>query len=139
MLESLKSHEAPIVSVVGEVKPSHEFYSYEAKYLDAKGAGLIIPAALPEALVFAAQAMAAQLFQLLGCEGMARVDLFLEKHTHKLYFNEINTIPGFTQISMYPKLMAASNIPYPQLLTHLIQLAIQRQEQKDCLVRDAHL
>lgn len=136
VLESLAHHDDPIVSVVGEVKPHHEFYSYEAKYLDKEGASLIIPATLPEATTHAIRQMAKQLFTLLECEGMARVDLFLEKTTRKLYFNEINTIPGFTQISMYPKLMEASGVTYTQLLTHLIQLAIKRHQDKSQLIYD---
>lgn len=134
VLESLDQAE-PIVSVVGEIKPSHEFYSYDAKYTDEKGAELLIPAPYPSAILEQAQKIAKTLFLSLECEGMARVDLFLNKDDGKIYFNEINTLPGFTQISMYPKLMAASGVSYPELLTHLIQLAIKRHENKSRLVR----
>lgn len=135
VLESLEEGADPIVSVVGEIKPRHEFYSYDAKYLDENGAELLIPAPIAEELKAQAQSIAKHLFQVLECEGMARVDLFLDKETQQIYFNEVNTIPGFTQISMYPKLMAASGIPYSNLLTHLIELAIKRHNHKSQLMR----
>jgi D-alanine-D-alanine ligase len=137
VLESLRPEEGPIVSVVGEIKPQHghEFYSYTAKYLDENGAALIIPALLSSELVAEAQMMAKRLFALLECEGMARVDLFLDQDTNRILFNEVNTIPGFTQISMYPKLMEASGVSYSNLLTHLVQLAIRRHERKRHLIR----
>lgn len=135
VLESLDDSE-PIVSVVGEIKPhGHEFYSYEAKYLDENGAELIIPANLTDETREKIRATARELFNILECQGMARVDLFLETTTQQIYFNEINTIPGFTQISMYPKLMDASGVPYPELLTHLIQLAIRKFQAKSQLQR----
>jgi D-alanine-D-alanine ligase len=136
VLESLDGNLDPIVSVVGEIRPSHEFYSYDAKYLDENGAELHIPAPVDEAIKQQARVLAKELFLALECEGMARVDLFLNKDDQKVYFNEINTIPGFTQISMYPKLMEASGISYPELLTHLVKLAIQRHENKSQLVRN---
>lgn len=134
VLESLDSDQ-PIASVVGEIKPRHEFYSYEAKYLDENGAELLIPAQVPADIQEAARATAVTIFKVLECEGMARVDLFFDKKTQQIVFNEINTIPGFTQISMYPKLMMASGMPYSKLLTHLVQLAIRRHENKTKLVR----
>jgi D-alanine-D-alanine ligase len=115
-----------LVSRVGEIIPSHEFYSYEAKYLDAKGAELIIPATLKKGQLQQIKSLAAKIFGCLDCSGMARVDFFIEKQSQKIYFNELNTIPGFTKISMYPKLWEASGISYQQLLTHLIELAIAR-------------
>lgn len=136
VLEPLKPHAEPIVSVVGEIKPRHEFYSYDAKYLDEDGAELIIPAPIADDITHEARQIAKRLFTILECEGMARVDLFFTKDTHQLYFNEINTIPGFTSISMYPKLMAASGIPYSQLLTHLVQLALARHKNKNYLQRN---
>lgn len=136
VLESLQDSGEPIVSVVGEVRPTHEFYSYEAKYTDEKGADLLVPAAISDNLKEQARNMARNLFHILECEGMARVDLFLDKDTQQIYFNEINTIPGFTQISMYPKLMQASGISYSDLLAHLIQLAMKRHENKSQLIRD---
>lgn len=135
VLESLEPNNEPIVSVVGEIKPSHEFYSYDAKYVDEKGAELLIPAAVNDTVKTQAQRVAKEIFQVLECEGMARVDLFLNKDTQQIFFNEINTIPGFTQISMYPKLMDASGISYSALLTHLVQLAIKRHKNKSRLSR----
>lgn len=135
VLESVELAADPIVSVVGEIRPTHEFYSYDAKYLDENGADLLIPAPISDELKKQAQSVAKKLFLTLECEGMARVDLFLTKDTKQIYFNEINTLPGFTQISMYPKLMDASGVSYSNLLTHLIQLAMKRHENKSQLVR----
>lgn len=136
VLESKEYGVDPIVSVVGEIKPSgHEFYSYEAKYIDEHGAELIIPAPISSELQLEAQRMAKNIFMLLECEGMARVDLFLERGTNRIYFNEINTIPGFTQISMYPKLMNASGVSYQELLSHLIDLSIERHARRNKLIR----
>jgi len=136
VLENPNYGKPPLVSVAGEVAPNHEFYSYEAKYLDEKGANLLIPAPIPAATMQAAQAMAAQVFELLECEGMARIDLFMDKATGELYFNEANTLPGFTSISMYPKLWEASGLAYPQLLSRLVELAIARHQRKQNLKRD---
>ncbi len=135
VLESLEPGADPIVSVVGEIKPTHEFYSYDAKYTDENGAELLIPAPISDELKEQARAVAKELFLTLECEGMARIDLFLNKDDQKIYFNEINTIPGFTQISMYPKLMGASGISYSDLLSHLVQLALKRHDNKSKLVR----
>jgi D-alanine-D-alanine ligase len=135
VLESLEADSDPIVSVVGEIKPRHEFYSYDAKYLDEDGAELLIPAPIAEDIKQQAQLVAKTLFKALECEGMARVDLFYDKDTNEIYFNEVNTIPGFTQISMYPKLMAASGVSYPELLTHLVELAMKRHHKKSQLIR----
>jgi len=136
VLESQDYGADPIVSVVGEVRPAHEFYSYAAKYLDENGAELLIPASIPSELQLHVQQVAKMIFNVLECEGMARVDLFLERGTNEIYFNEINTIPGFTQISMYPKLMSASGVRYSELLTHLILLAIARHARKSQLSRE---
>jgi D-alanine-D-alanine ligase len=135
VLESLESGADPLVSVVGEIKSRHAFYSYAAKYLDHEGAELFIPAPYTEAVQKQARTIAKEIFITLACEGMARVDLFLDRETQQIYFNEVNTIPGFTPISMYPKLMIASGFSYPDLLTHLIQLAMKRHEIKRRLVR----
>ncbi|HTM64226.1 MAG TPA: D-alanine--D-alanine ligase family protein [Gammaproteobacteria bacterium] len=135
VLESLESSDEPIVSVVGEIVPSHEFYSYDAKYVDDKGAELLIPANVSKEIQERARAIAKELFIILDCEGMARIDLFLDKETQEIYFNEVNTLPGFTKISMYPKLMAASGVEYADLLSHLIQLAIKRHKSKSKLSR----
>ncbi len=114
----------PDASVPGEIIPKSGFYSYEAKYLDAQGAELVIPAKLPESLVKKVQRIAVATFKALECKGMARVDCFLTAKENILV-NEINTIPGFTRISMYPKLWEHSGIPYSDLIDKLIQLAIQ--------------
>lgn len=122
---SVLGNDEPIASVLGEVIPTHEFYSYEAKYLDENGAILKIPADLSKATIKKAQNIALRTYQTLCCEGLSRVDMFLTD-TGKLYINEINTLPGFTKISMYPKLWDASGISYAKLLDKLIQLAIER-------------
>lgn len=114
------------VSLPGEVEPLREFYSYEAKYIDAEGAKLHIPARdLSKEQIMQIQAMSIKVFRALCCEGMARIDFFLTKNK-KLLVNEINTIPGFTRISMYPKLWEISGVPYSELIDQLIELAIVR-------------
>jgi len=125
----------PLVSVAGEIAPSHEFYSYEAKYLDENGAALIIPAALTDEQAATGAELARRIFLCLECEGMARVDLFLDRASNSFYFNEVNTLPGFTAISMYPKLWEASGISYRDLLTRLIELALARHGRSSALVR----
>lgn len=115
----------PIASVLGEITPLHEFYSYEAKYIDEDGAALTIPADLPDEVSDSMRALAVETYQVLACEGMARVDFFLQEDG-KVLVNEINTIPGFTRISMYPKLWEATGIPYGELIDRLIQLALER-------------
>ena len=126
---SVLGNEDPIASLPGEVMPSHEFYSYEAKYLDQKGASFKIPADLPDNLIKRIQELAIRTFRVLNCEGMARVDFFL-KEDDQLLVNELNSIPGFTKISMYPKLWEASGINYSDLLDRLIQLAIDRHKNR---------
>ncbi|MBL7670055.1 MAG: D-alanine--D-alanine ligase [Bdellovibrionaceae bacterium] len=124
----------PRASVVGEVIPSHEFYSYEAKYIDENGAQLKIPAEnLTDAQKTKIQEMAVQAFKVLECRGLARVDFFLDRRTNEIYLNEINTIPGFTNISMYPKLWEASGLSYSNLLEELIRLALERHQEKNSL------
>lgn len=125
---SVLGNEHPIASEVGEIRPkNHEFYDYDAKYTDEDGAELIIPAKIPQTILKVMQDMAIRVFKTLTCEGMARVDFFLTKE-NKIIVNEINTIPGFTNISMYPKLWEASGIPYTELIEKLIQLAIERHQ-----------
>ena len=116
-----------LASLPGEIEPLHEFYSYEAKYLDAKGAKLHIPASLSQEQIAHVQTMAMTVFRTLCCAGMARVDFFLTKN-QELLVNEINTIPGFTRVSIYPKLWEISGLSYSQLIDQLIQLAITRHE-----------
>lgn len=122
-------NENPIASVPGEVKPNHEFYSYEAKYIDENGAVCEIPAKLPSKIAEKVQETAIAAFKALECEGMARVDCFLTRDWRVLV-NEINTIPGFTKISMYPKLWEASGVPYPALIDRLIALALARAKRE---------
>ena len=119
----------PEASVPGEVIPSHDFYSYNAKYIDEHGAVLDIPAKIPGKTAEAIRAMAVESFRVLSCEGLGRVDFFL-KETGEILVNEINTIPGFTKISMYPKLWEASGVSYTELIDKLLQLAIQRHEKE---------
>ncbi len=118
-------NDEPIVSVVGEVIASGEFYDYNAKYIDGKSQ-VIIPADLPQAKAEEIRRQAVKAFQALDLSGLARVDFFLERKTGKVYINEVNTLPGFTEISMYPKLWATSGLPYAQLLDRLIELALER-------------
>jgi D-alanine-D-alanine ligase len=126
---SVLGNDRPIASVPGEIIPSHEFYSYEAKYLDEKGAVLKVPADLPQPIARKVQATAIRAFQALCCEGMARVDFFL-RDNREVIVNEINTIPGFTKISMYPKMWEASGISYAELIDRLIQLALGRDRRE---------
>lgn len=116
----------PVASVAGEIVPTgHEFYDYEAKYLDAQGSELIIPAKVPPAILEEIQRLAVAAFRAIDCAGMARVDFFITRDG-ALLLNEVNTIPGFTQISMYPKLWEASGLSYPELIDRLIELALER-------------
>ena len=121
-------NEEPAASEVGEVITTHEFYSYDAKYLDENGAALEIPAKIDGAIKKQIQLMAVKTFQILGCEGISRVDFFLRDK--EVIVNEINTMPGFTSISMYPKLWEASGVSYTDLITRLIELGISRYEKE---------
>jgi D-alanine-D-alanine ligase len=136
VLENPEAGADPLVSVPGEIDPAHEFYSYEAKYLDENGAALIIPANLEPEQAKQAQDLGRKAFTVIECEGMARVDLFLDRTSGRFLLNEVNTIPGFTSISMYPKLWEASGVPYQELLSRLVDLAISRHEKKKKLVRE---
>lgn len=122
---SVLGNEKPIASIPGEVIPCHDFYSYEAKYIDEQGAEIVIPASLTKKQIKEIQAVAVTTFKVLCLEGMARVDMFLSNAGH-IYLNEVNTIPGFTKISMYPKLWEASGLSYPKLIDSLIGLALER-------------
>ena len=125
-------NDEPEASLPGEVIPSREFYDYEAKYLD-DSSRTVIPAHLNERETAEVRRLAIEAFKAVECSGMARVDFFLSRDTGKLFVNEVNTIPGFTTISMYPKMWEASGLPYPQLLDRLIQLAIERHAHKQQL------
>ncbi len=122
---SVLGNENPIASIPGEVISNHEFYSYDAKYIDEHGVALEIPAKISNQITKQIQELAVKTFQTLSCEGLGRVDFFL-KDSGEIIINEINTIPGFTKISMYPKLWEASGISYSELIDKLIQLAIER-------------
>ena len=128
-------NDAPEASVVGEVVPIKEFYDYEAKYL-SEGSDLIVPARLTKQETKQVREMAIRAFQACDCAGLARVDFLMEPgagrgKTGRIYVNEINTLPGFTSISMYPRLWAATGVPYPQLIDRLIQLALERRADQD--------
>lgn len=110
----------------GEIIPAHEFYDYEAKYTDPKGAELKIPADIDDEQRRIIRTIAARAYQALDLTGMARVDFFIDKKSKHIYLNEVNTIPGFTAISMFPKMCAASGLPYEELIMHLLELAVER-------------
>lgn len=127
---SVLGNEIPMASMPGEVLPSREFYSYESKYVDGTS-GLLIPAELPADVAEKICDYAVRAYTAIDCAGMARVDFFVERETNKIYLNELNTIPGFTKISMYPKLWEASGLPYKELVDRLIELAMQRKAERD--------
>jgi len=126
---SVLGNESPAASIPGEIIPTHEFYSYEAKYLDENGARLEVPAKLDGETQKRVQELSVKVFQTLCCHGLARVDFFL-KDNGELLVNEINTMPGFTKISMYPKLWEASGIGYTELISRLIELALEKFEKR---------
>ncbi len=127
---SVLGNDQPLVSLPGEIIPSDDFYSYRAKYIDER-TQLVIPAGLDSGLVGKIQDIALRAFKAVDCSGMARVDFLLDRPTGKVYVSEINTIPGFTSISMYPKLWEASGIPYPALVDRLVALALDRKAARD--------
>ncbi len=126
---SVLGNDDAAASVPGEIVPGKEFYDYTAKYVD-EGSQLIIPAKLTKAETKKVQALAVAAFKAVDCSGLARVDFLMDPKTRKIYLNEINTMPGFTSISMYPKLWAASGLAYADLIDRLIQLGIERHEDK---------
>ena len=126
---SVLGNDQPQASVPGEIVPSKEFYDYDAKYLD-EGSQLIIPARLSKAETKTVQQLAVAAFKAVDCSGLARVDFLMDARSRKIYLNEINTMPGFTAISMYPKLWAASGLAYPELIEKLIRLGLERHEDK---------
>lgn len=130
---SVLGNEDPISSLPGEIIPTHDFYSYDAKYTDQNGAKYEIPAKLDEITTKKIQDLSIKSFKTLCCEGMSRVDFFL-KPNGEILVNEINTIPGFTSISMYPKMWEASGLPYSKLLDKLIDLAIKRHQTEQKLL-----
>jgi D-alanine-D-alanine ligase len=126
---SVLGNDSPEASVPGEIVPGKEFYDYTAKYVD-EGSKLIIPAKLSKAETRKVQQLAISAFKAVDCSGLARVDFLMDTKTRKIYLNEINTMPGFTSISMYPKLWAASGLPYSELIERLIQLGLERHAEK---------
>ena len=127
---SVLGNDNPIASMPGEILPSREFYSYESKYIDGTS-GYDIPAKLPAEITELIREYAVRAYKAIDCAGMARVDFFVEKDTNKIYLNELNSIPGFTKISMYPKLWEASGMSYAKLVDRLIELAIERKADRD--------
>lgn len=136
VLENIKPSAKPRVSLVGEIRVNHPdgFYSYTAKYLESGQTDLIIPAVLNNKLEDRLKQAAADIFSRLKCKGMARVDFFVNDKTEEIYFNELNTLPGFTSISMYPKLWQATGLTYPDLLDELVQIAMTHQNCRQHLV-----
>lgn len=136
VLENPIPNALPKVSIPGEIIVSHPdgFYSYTSKYLDSTQTQLEIPAKLPDDIVLRLQQFAAEIFTRMKCRGMARVDFFVDEKNGKILFSEINTIPGFTMVSMYPKLWAQSGLAFPALLDQLIELAIAHRQYRDKLV-----
>ena len=126
---SVLGNDRPVASVPGEILPSNEFYDYDAKYVDGKSTA-VIPAPLPKAVIRKIQKYSVESFRALDCAGMARVDFLVARKNNAVFLNELNTIPGFTSISMYPKLWQASGLSYPDLLDQLVQLAIERHASK---------
>lgn len=122
-------NDEPIASVPGEILPSREFYDYAAKYLDAESE-LLIPAPIPPEMAAQLRELAVKAYQAIDCAGMARVDFLLHRQTNKMYLNEVNTLPGFTPISMYAKLWEATGISYPELIERLVELALERHADK---------
>jgi D-alanine-D-alanine ligase len=131
---SVLGNQDPRASVVGEIIPGAEFYNYETKYIDDKSQ-LVIPAPLDDATTARVQQLAIESFRAIDGTGLARVDFFVDRNTMEVTLNEVNTLPGFTPISMYPRLWAASGIPYPQLIDQLIELALQHHASKQGLKR----
>ncbi|HUM72185.1 MAG TPA: D-alanine--D-alanine ligase family protein, partial [Chloroflexota bacterium] len=129
---AILGNDDPIASVVGEIRPRRDFYDYVAKYI-SDDSELIIPAPLTPEMAAQVRELAIQAYRAIDCAGLGRVDLLLDKDYGKLYLNEINTIPGFTRISMYPKLWEASGLSYSDLLDKLIELAMERHEEKEQL------
>jgi len=126
---SVLGNDKPVASVAGEIVPAAEFYSYDAKYID-EGSQLLIPAKITRAQQKQVQQMAVAAFLAVDCSGLARVDFLMDPKSGKIWLNEINTMPGFTSISMYPKLWDASGVSYPELIDRLIQLGLERHDEK---------
>ncbi len=126
---SVLGNDDPKASLPGEIVPGKEFYDYTAKYLD-EGSQLFLPAKITKAETKKVQQLAIAAFKAVDCSGLARVDFLVDPKTRKIYLNEINTMPGFTSISMYPKMWAASGLEYPRLIEKLIELGLERHAEK---------
>ncbi|SDK86441.1 D-alanine--D-alanine ligase family protein [Natronincola ferrireducens] len=126
---SVLGNDEAIASLPAEIIPSHEFYDYKDKYFNGTSS-FQIPADLPETIIEEVRSLALKIYKLLDCSGLSRVDFFVERETHRIYFNEINTMPGFTKISMYPKMWEATGIGYEALIDRLIALAIERFDER---------
>ena len=123
----------PVAFAPGEVAPTHEFYDYEAKYIDPDGARLEVPAKIPIEAAARVRELAVAAFKACELAGMARVDFFMDKKTGEILLNEVNTIPGFTSISMYPRMCEAGGLAYGELITRLAELAIERRALREKL------
>ncbi len=132
----MDGHETTYVSPPAEIIPTHEFYTYEAKYHDEKGAEFKIPAEITDDQLDLLEELALNAYLALQCEGYARVDLFLDRKTNEVYFNEINTLPGFTSISMFPRMIQDGGIEYPDLLTEMIDHALKRGKVRAAIKRE---
>jgi len=130
---SIIGNERPESFIPGEILPNHDFYDYESKYLDPDGAILKIPAELDEAHMREVRLIAEKAYRVCEASGFSRVDLFLDKHNNKLYLNEINTLPGFTSISMFPMMCAQDGLAYPDLISRLCKLGIEAHTQREKL------
>ena len=117
-------------SIAGEIRPSDEFYTYEAKYIDGDSE-LVIPAPISDDLAQRIHDVSIAAYKAIDCAGLTRVDFLLEKGTDEIYLNEVNTIPGFTSISMYPKLWEESGVPYPELIDKLVEYAFERKSERN--------
>lgn len=127
---SVLGNDLPEASIAGEIRPAGDFYTYESKYLDDRSK-LIIPAPISEELTERIRQIALQAYRAIDCSGMARIDFLLDPQTNEVYLSEVNTIPGFTKISMYPKLWEAGGLSYPQLVDKLIELGLERKTDRD--------
>ena len=130
---SVTGNDDPVAYTPGEIIPTHEFYDYEAKYTDPDGASLRIPADIDEGETRKVRQMAVDAYKSLDLSGLSRVDFFIDKRNGALYLNEINTIPGFTSISMFPKMCGASGLPYADLVMRLVDLALERHDARNAL------
>ena len=133
---SVTGNDNPVAYIPGEIAPTHEFYDYDAKYTDPNGASLLIPANLDEETIKQVQTIAVQAYKSLDASGLSRVDFFLDKNSGKLMLNEINTMPGFTSISMFPKMCEAAGLKYADLIEEVLQLGINRfEKERELLTR----